>query len=387
MIVGVRVLPGPPMIGEVCSPYWVTVLIVLDGLSVVGSWLALAFACSQLVVWRTFSFWVRLKVPVGARIAAYRIICGAISRRRVAHPGEGIVAAVRLQVLNEFVPWAKLLVQMFIGKLATGLGHSFIEVAIFCPSSLSIFLGLVLFLMTVGVAGCDGIVFDVGVEVEGLGIAEAGVGDGGGFGGPVGGHEAGEGGGVEASAEVIEVGGAEGVAAIAFFGGEMHGAIIAAGLAAVHLVAEGTVDTLPVHTSVCLGAIVLGAQPIRVHEGDEETVVDEVATRRVELFAHAPAWALLGDNMVGKVKNVVDLWRSTARAGAGGSDDGGSPAFGIVDVSRAEVRDGSNSALGVVGVGVGAVVGQVAGRIVSRAGTSDAIISVKGKAALRLNRR
>jgi len=57
--------------------------------------------------------------------------------------------------------------------------------------------------MAVGIGGGDGVVEDVAVEVEGLGVFEVGVGNGlGGF-GPVGGEEAAEEGGVVAGTETI----------------------------------------------------------------------------------------------------------------------------------------------------------------------------------------
>src|SRR6185437_6449597 len=57
--------------------------------------------------------------------------------------------------------------------------------------------------VAVGVETGDGVVEDVAVEVERLGIGQVGVGDGlGGF-GPIGGEEAAEGGGVVAGAEIV----------------------------------------------------------------------------------------------------------------------------------------------------------------------------------------
>jgi hypothetical protein len=64
----------------------------------------------------------------------------------------------------------------------------------------------------------EGIVADVGIKIESLGIAYVGVGNGIEIIGPIGRHEAAEGGGVETSTEVVQAG-----FGVAFFAGEFVG--------------------------------------------------------------------------------------------------------------------------------------------------------------------
>jgi len=103
--------------------------------------------------------------------------------------------------------------------------------------------------VAVRVGAGDGVVADVGVEVEGLGVGEVGIGDGFGLVGPVGGHEARLIGVVEARAEVDHV-----IFVVAFLAGEMEQAGVAQAIGVVVFLAPGAgVDGILVDAAVGRG--------------------------------------------------------------------------------------------------------------------------------------
>jgi len=72
--------------------------------------------------------------------------------------------------------------------------------------------------VAVEVGECFGVVVDHGVEVEGLGIGQVGVGNGRGNGRPVGGEPAAEAGSVVAGAEIVVAGFGVALLAVEFVG-------------------------------------------------------------------------------------------------------------------------------------------------------------------------
>ena len=114
--------------------------------------------------------------------------------------------------------------------------------------------------MTIYVGAGDGVVADVGIEIEGLGVGEVGIGDGFGFFCPVGGHEAGLIGVVEARAEVDEA-----IFVVAFLAGEVQeaGIALAVGIPAAFAPGVGVKGIL-VYGAIGGGGAADGADPIGV---------------------------------------------------------------------------------------------------------------------------
>ena len=116
--------------------------------------------------------------------------------------------------------------------------------------------------MAVDVGAGDGVVADVGVEVEGLGVGEVGIGDGFGFVGPVGGKEAAKKRIVVARAEVYEA-----IFVVAFLAGEVQEAGIALAVGVPAAFAPGAgVEGVFINSAVRGGGAADGADPIGVVE-------------------------------------------------------------------------------------------------------------------------